>query len=256
MSNKTTHFGYEEVDIKEKSSRVGAVFNSVTPSYDLMNDLMSFGLHRAWKRFAVSSMQLKPGHRVLDVAGGTGDLTALMHKHVGSSGQIVLSDINPSMLAHGKARLTDKGLINNIDYIVADAESLPFPSKHFDAIMLAFGLRNMTDKSKALRSLFRVLKPGGRLSVLEFSTPTVKALSPIYDAFSMKLIPKLGKFFAHDEKSYQYLVESIRKHPDQESLKTLFEEAGFEQCRYHNLSLGIVALHTGYKLRDERNHHD
>ncbi|MEY2720598.1 MAG: ubiquinone biosynthesis methyltransferase UbiE [Pseudomonadota bacterium] len=245
--SKTTHFGFEEVAWSDKARRVRGVFDSVAPRYDLMNDLMSGGLHRLWKEFTLSQTHLRPGQRALDVAGGTGDLARGMQKQVGDRGLVVLSDINGAMLAHGRDRTIDTGVIRGVEYVQANAESLPFADHSFDCITIGFGLRNVTDKPAALRSMQRVLKPGGQLLVLEFSQPTLPALRPIYDAYSFKVLPFLGKLVANDADSYRYLAESIRKHPDQDTLLGMMQDAGLVECRYHNLSGGIVAVHRGYK---------
>lgn len=243
----TTHFGYQEVPVDEKVKRVGQVFSSVATRYDIMNDAMSFGLHRLWKRFTLNESGVRAGQCVLDVAGGTGDLTKAFSAKVGPHGLVVLADINEHMLKQGRDRLLDEGIANNVTYIQADAEQLPFPDNHFDCISIAFGLRNVTHKEAALRSMYRVLKPGGKLLILEFSKPTTSGLNKLYDFYSFNVIPKLGAWIGKDEASYQYLVESIRKHPNQEELKTLMEKSGFEDVRYHNLTGGIVALHKGFK---------
>lgn len=245
--SKTTHFGFEEVAWSDKARRVRGVFDSVAPRYDLMNDLMSGGLHRLWKEFTLSQTHLRPGQRALDVAGGTGDLARGMQKQVGDRGLVVLSDINGAMLAHGRDRTIDAGVIRGVEYVQANAECLPFADHSFDCITIGFGLRNVTDKAAALRSMQRVLKPGGQLLVLEFSHPTLPALRPIYDAYSFKILPFLGKLVANDADSYRYLAESIRKHPDQDTLLGMMQDAGLVECRYHNLSGGIVAVHRGYK---------
>lgn len=248
MDNKqTTHFGYKDVPVEDKVKHVAGVFHSVANHYDVMNDLMSMGIHRLWKRFTLASSGVRKGSSVLDIAGGTGDLTLKFSKLVGESGQVVLADINASMLNVGRDRLTDLGAVGNIDYVQANAESLPFPDNSFDCITIAFGLRNVTDKDAALRSMYRVLKPGGQLMVLEFSKPA-DWITPVYDLYSFKLLPKIGKVVLDDEDSYRYLAESIRMHPDQETLKNMMVEAGFERCDYHNMTAGIVALHTGYKF--------
>lgn len=247
MNNKKTHFGYQEVPVEEKASHVKDVFDSVSNNYDLMNDLMSFGIHRLWKRFAINACQIRPNHKVLDLAGGTGDLTAKISPLLTENGQAIVTDINEKMLRVAQRRLLDQGIHDNIGFVLADAETLPFPSHYFDCIIIGFGLRNVTDKDKALRSMYRVLKPAGKAIVLEFSKPTFPALRTLYDAYSFQLLPKLGKWVANDEASYRYLAESIRKHPDQATLLNRMESAGFEDCTYHNLSGGIVALHKGYK---------
>lgn len=246
-NNETTHFGYKTVASTEKSRKVADVFDSVASKYDLMNDLMSLGVHRLWKQFAINLCRLQPGQRVLDLAGGTGDLTAKISPLVGETGKVILADINHKMLKVGRDRLLDQGIMSNIDIIQVDAERLAFPNNHFDRIIMGFGLRNVTDQSKALRSMFRCLRPGGFAIVLEFSKPTSTLLSKIYDCYSFKLLPKIGKLIAKDETSYQYLAESIRMHPNQETLKSMMTEAGYDQCDYHNLTGGIVALHRGYK---------
>jgi demethylmenaquinone methyltransferase/2-methoxy-6-polyprenyl-1,4-benzoquinol methylase len=212
-----------------------------------MNDVMSLGIHRLWKRFAIELSGVRKGQRVLDLAGGTGDLAARLARLTGPEGEVVLADINGAMLAHGRARLMDQGIAGNVRFVQANAECLPFPDQYFDCITIAFGLRNVTDKDAALRSMFRVLKPGGRLLVLEFSKPSVPGLAPIYDLYSFKLLPLMGKLIANDAESYKYLAESIRMHPDQESLRDMMQQAGFEDCGYHNLSGGIVALHRGFR---------
>ena len=244
----TTHFGYQEVPRREKARRVADVFDSVAARYDIMNDLMSLGVHRLWKRFAVELAAVRPGQRVLDLAGGSGDLAARFAPLVGAAGEVVLADINAHMLAQGRRRLVDRGIIGTVRYAQVNAECLPFPDNSFDCITIAFGLRNVTDKDAALRSMFRVLKPGGRALVLEFSKPVAPGLRPLYDLYSFKVLPLLGRFVARDAASYRYLAESIRMHPDQETLKNMMQQAGFERCDYHNLSGGIVALHRGYKL--------
>lgn len=244
---QTTHFGYKEVPVTEKAKHVAEVFHSVAGKYDLMNDLMSLGIHRLWKRFTLYTSGVRRGAKVLDIAGGTGDLTLKFSRMVGETGQVVLADINGSMLNVGRDRLTDEGVSGNVQYVQANAESLPFPDNSFDCITIAFGLRNVTDKDKALRSMYRVLKPGGQLLVLEFSKPA-SWLTPVYDAYSFKVLPRLGKLFTNDEDSYRYLAESIRMHPDQETLKQMMQDAGFDRCDYQNMSAGIVALHSGYKF--------
>ena len=247
-SRRTTDFGFEQVAWDDKAARVHSVFASVAGKYDLMNDLMSVGVHRLWKQFTLSLTGLKAGQQALDVAGGTGDLAAGMLRQVGKSGRVVLSDINSSMLAIGRDRLLDKGFVGNVECRVADAEDLPFEDNRFDCVTIGFGLRNVTDKAKALASMHRVLKVGGQLLVLEFSKPVAPGLKPLYDTYSFKVLPWLGKFVAHDEASYRYLAESIRMHPDQETLLAMLTEAGFGQARYHNLSGGIVAVHRGFKI--------
>ena len=244
----TTDFGYEQVPTAEKAARVRAVFESVAGNYDLMNDLMSGGAHRVWKRFTLSQTGLRPGQRALDVAGGTGDLAAGMCRQVGDAGLVVHTDINAAMLREGRDAMTDRGIVGNVRYSLANAECLPFPDASFDCVTIGFGLRNVTDKAAALRSMTRVLKPGGQLMVLEFSHPAFPGLKPVYDAYSFSILPWLGKVVAKDEASYRYLAESIRKFPDQETLLGMLREAGLDQCRYHNLSGGIVALHRGWKL--------
>jgi len=244
----TTDFGYEQVPVTEKAARVRAVFESVAGNYDLMNDLMSGGAHRLWKRFALSQTGLRPGGRALDVAGGTGDLATGMARQVGSNGLVVLTDINAAMLGVGRDTLTDRGLVANVRYALANAERLPFPDASFDCVTIGFGLRNVTHKVAALRSMARVLRPGGQLLVLEFSHPVLPGLRPLYDAYSFNVLPWLGKVVARDEASYRYLAESIRRFPTQDALLEMMREAGLEQCRYHNLSGGIVALHRGYRL--------
>ena len=248
QDGKTTHFGFEEVAWEDKARRVRGVFDSVAPRYDLMNDLMSGGLHRVWKQFTLSQTHLRPGQRALDVAGGTGDLARGLAAQVGEQGLVVLSDINGAMLAHGRDRLLDDGLTRGIAYAQANAERLPFADSSFDCVTIAFGLRNVTDKAAALASMRRVLRPGGQLMVLEFSQPVAPGLKPLYDAYSFRVLPFLGRMIARDEDSYRYLAESIRKHPDQETLLGMMRDAGLEDCRYHNLSGGIVALHRGYKV--------
>jgi demethylmenaquinone methyltransferase/2-methoxy-6-polyprenyl-1,4-benzoquinol methylase len=244
----TTDFGYQQVPVGEKAKRVRAVFESVAGNYDLMNDLMSAGTHRLWKRFALAQTGLRPGQRALDVAGGTGDLSAGMCKQVGEQGLVVLTDINPAMLAEGRDAMTDRGHVTNVRYSLANAERLPFPDSSFDCVTIGFGLRNVTDKAAALRSMQRVLKPGGQLLILEFSHPVVPGLKPLYDAYSFSVLPWLGKVVARDEASYRYLAESIRKFPTQPALIEMMQQAGLEHCRYHNLTGGIVALHRGYRL--------
>ena len=250
MSNtdRKVDFGFERIAWSEKAKRVHSVFASVAGKYDVMNDLMSFGVHRLWKRFTLSLTGLKPGQQALDVAGGTGDLALGMLRQVGKEGRVVLSDINPRMLDVGRDRLLDAGFVGNVEYLVADAERLPFADNSFDCLTIGFGLRNVTDKGAALRSMHRVLKPGGHLLVLEFSTPVAPGLKPLYDAYSFNVLPTLGRLVAGDRDSYRYLAESIRMHPDQETLLEMLRSAGFAQARYHNLSGGIVALHRGYKI--------
>jgi len=248
MSDNKTHFGYKQVDADKKAGLVADVFSSVANKYDVMNDVMSFGVHRLWKKIAMSHTGLKKGQRALDVAGGTGDLTVYMSKQVGPTGEVIISDINPDMLEQGRRRLIDQGLAGNIKFVEANAEELPFEENTFDCVTIAFGLRNVTDKDKALRSMYKVLKPGGRLLILEFSKPVLPGLGEVYDFYSFKLLPLMGKVIANDADSYQYLAESIRMHPDQATLKTMMESAGFERCTYHNMSGGIVALHKGFKL--------
>jgi demethylmenaquinone methyltransferase/2-methoxy-6-polyprenyl-1,4-benzoquinol methylase len=243
----TTHFGFQTVPTAEKADRVRQVFDSVADRYDLMNDLMSGGLHRLWKRFALSRTGLRPGQAALDVAGGTGDLAAGLCRQVGRDGHVTLADINAAMLANGRRRLVDRGLVGNVSYVQANAEALPFADESFHCVTIGFGLRNVTDKAAALRSMACVLRPGGRLLVLEFSRPALPLLAPVYDAYSFKVLPWLGRLVADDEASYRYLAESIRMHPDQETLRGMMADAGLEDCRYHNLSGGIVALHVGFR---------
>ena len=243
---KTTHFGFQQVDVDQKQGLVKGVFDSVASNYDLMNDVMSLGTHRLWKNYTIASSNVSKGDKVLDIAGGTGDLAIKFRKKVGGSGKVILSDINGSMLEEGRKNLINHGVID-VDFIQANAESLPFKDNTFDCVSIAFGLRNVTHKNTALKQMHRVLKKGGSLLVLEFSKVENEMLEKIYDAYSFNLIPKLGQFFANDEDSYQYLAESIRKHPDQETLKTMALDAGFGFCEYHNLSGGIVALHKAIK---------
>lgn len=243
-----THFGFKQVAAEQKASMVADVFHSVAGKYDIMNDLMSMGIHRLWKRFTIDCSGVRAGQKVLDLAGGTGDLAAKFSRMVGDKGQVVLADINNAMLTVGRQKLRDLGIVGNIDYVQANAEALPFPDNTFDLITIAFGLRNVTDKDKALASMLRVLKPGGRLLVLEFSKPESELLSKVYDLYSFHLLPRMGQLVANDKDSYQYLAESIRMHPDQETLKTMMEQAGFEQTSYYNLTGGIVALHRGFKF--------
>jgi demethylmenaquinone methyltransferase/2-methoxy-6-polyprenyl-1,4-benzoquinol methylase len=244
--DRSTDFGFQRVPLNEKARRVRGVFDSVADRYDLMNDLMSGGVHRLWKQFTMQVAALRPGQKALDVAGGTGDLAAAMARQVGDRGLVVLTDINAAMLDRGRDRLINEGLVSNVRFVQANAERLPFPDGTFDCITIAFGLRNVTDKPAALASMRRALKPGGQLLVLEFSHPT-PALKPLYDAYSFRVLPFLGKIIAKDEASYRYLAESIRMHPDQEKLLEMMRAAGLEDCRYHNLTGGIVALHRGYK---------
>ena len=247
MSDKTTDFGYKKVNVEEKAGKVAEVFHSVASNYDLMNDLMSGGIHRLWKRVTIEMSGVRPGYKVLDIAGGTGDLAAKFSRIVGPEGTVVLADINDSMLKVGRDRLVDRGITENVRFSQADAQYLPFPDNTFDVITIAFGLRNVTDKDMALRSMLRVLKPGGKLLVLEFSKPPNPLLSKIYDGYSFSVLPKLGKLFANDADSYQYLAESIRMHPDQDTLLGMMNQAGFENTDYHNMTGGIVALHRGVK---------
>ncbi|MFS1525117.1 bifunctional demethylmenaquinone methyltransferase/2-methoxy-6-polyprenyl-1,4-benzoquinol methylase UbiE [Microbulbifer sp. 2304DJ12-6] len=244
---KTTHFGYQEVPVEDKAGRVAEVFHSVASRYDVMNDLMSGGIHRLWKRFTIELSGARPGQKILDIAGGTGDLSARFSRIVGAGGQVVLADINASMLEIGRDRLLDRGIAGNVAPVQADAQYLPFPDNTFDCITIAFGLRNVTDKDLALRDMLRVLKAGGRLLVLEFSKPQSRLLEKIYDQYSFRLLPLMGKLVANDADSYRYLAESIRRHPDQETLKQMMVEAGFADCEFHNMTGGIVALHRGIK---------
>jgi len=246
--DQTTHFGYERVSVTDKAARVRRVFESVADRYDLMNDLMSLGAHRLWKRFALAQTGLRPGQAALDVAGGSGDLARGLARQVGEKGLVLLTDINAAMLAHGRGKLVDAGAAGNVQYAQADAERLPFKDGGFHCVTIGFGLRNVTRKEDALKSMYRVLKPGGRLLVLEFSKPSVPGLKPLYDRYSFSVLPWLGKAVAQDEASYRYLAESIRMHPDQETLKGMMETAGFERVQYFNLSGGIVALHKGFRL--------
>ncbi|MCG7883164.1 MAG: bifunctional demethylmenaquinone methyltransferase/2-methoxy-6-polyprenyl-1,4-benzoquinol methylase UbiE [Candidatus Thiodiazotropha endolucinida] len=245
---KTTHFGYQDVPVGEKAGRVRQVFDSVANKYDLMNDLMSLGIHRLWKRQTIELSGVRKGHRVLDLAAGTGDLSARFSGLVGDDGLVVFSDINAAMLQVGRERMEDQGPVGNLHYVQADAQYLPFPDNHFDCVTIGFGLRNVTDKQLALNTIFHSVKPGGRLLVLEFSKPTHRALEKVYDLYSFTLLPKIGKLVTDDEESYRYLAESIRMHPDQETLKGMMEHAGFERCDYFNLTGGVVAIHRGYKL--------
>lgn len=247
-SQDTTHFGFQTVAKSEKERLVAGVFHSVAAKYDLMNDLMSFGIHRVWKQFTIDCSGVRRGQQILDLAGGTGDLTAKFSRLVGPQGRVILADINESMLSMGREKLRDLGVLGNVSYVQANAEALPFPDNHFDCITISFGLRNVTDKEKALRSMFRVLKPGGRLLVLEFSKPLIDPLSKAYDAYSFHVLPHIGQVVANDADSYRYLAESIRMHPDQETLKSMMSAAGFEEVSYFNLTGGIVALHRGFKF--------
>jgi len=245
--DKTTHFGYKEVPTEDKEKLVKGVFDSVASNYDLMNDVMSFGIHRLWKQYAIDIANVKKGDAILDLASGTGDLIKLYHKKIGNSGRIVSSDINEAMLDEGKRNLINSGVLG-IEFVQANAEKLPFEDNSFDLVSIAFGLRNVTDKDKALSEMCRILKPGGVLIVLEFSKTTNPVLEKIYDAYSFNLIPKFGSWFAGDEDSYQYLAESIRRHPDQETLKQMIIDAGFDMCEYQNLTGGVVAIHKGIKV--------
>ena len=247
-TEETTHFGFKTVAKDEKAKLVADIFHNVAAKYDIMNDVMSLGIHRIWKQFTVDCSGVRKGHRVLDLAGGTGDLTAKFSRIVGETGKVVLADINNSMLNCGRDKLRDLGIVGNVNYVQANAEELPFPDDYFDCVTIGFGLRNVTDKDKALRSMYRVLKPGGRLLVLEFSKPIFESLSKVYDTYSFHVLPKMGEIIANDADSYRYLAESIRVHPDQDTLKSMMDSAGFEQNSYFNLTGGIVALHRGYKF--------
>ncbi len=247
-NTNTTHFGFKEVPKEQKVELVRDVFDSVANKYDVMNDLMSLGIHRIWKRIAVQLSNVREGDAVLDLAGGTGDLTTLFSKRTGKTGRIVLADINASMLTAGRDRLIDNGLLGNVSYAQVNAECLPFEDNSFDCVCIAFGLRNVTDKDAALRSMARVLKPGGRVIVLEFSHPTDKITEKVYDFYSFNVLPRVGEIVAKDANSYRYLAESIRMHPKQDELKTMMENAGLERCEYFNLTNGIVAVHRGYKF--------
>ena len=245
----TTHFGFRDVPARDKQKLVGQVFTSVADNYDLMNDLMSLGIHRLWKRYFVATAQVKPGDRVLDLAGGTGDIAVLLKERLGDEGCVVLGDINAGMLSVGRDRLTNRGHVAGFEWVQCNAEALPFPGQSFDLVTISFGLRNVTDKDAALREMFRVLKVGGQARVLEFSAVTANWFKPIYDFHSFQVLPRLGRLFARgDADSYQYLAESIRKHPPQEELKAMMEQAGFARCHCKNLSGGIVAIHSGYKI--------
>ncbi|MHA7841204.1 MAG: bifunctional demethylmenaquinone methyltransferase/2-methoxy-6-polyprenyl-1,4-benzoquinol methylase UbiE [Gammaproteobacteria bacterium] len=247
MDREKTHFGYETVTPHEKTQRVSDVFHSVAQRYDVMNDLMSFGLHRLWKRLSLLRLGIKPGHTVLDIAAGTGDLTAGIKKKLGATGSVVSTDINESMLSLGRDNLLNKGLVHNLSFVQSNAEALPFADNHFDRVSIAFGLRNVTHKSLALKEMNRVLKPGGKIMILEFSHPSLSLLRKVYDSYSFHCIPVFGQWITGDKASYQYLVESIRMHPSQENLCRLMEEASFIKVQYQNVSGGIVAIHTGYK---------
>jgi demethylmenaquinone methyltransferase/2-methoxy-6-polyprenyl-1,4-benzoquinol methylase len=244
---ETTHFGYKDVPVDDKADLVKGVFDSVASRYDIMNDLMSGGMHRLWKRYTIQHANARPGQVILDLAGGTGDLAREFARIVGARGRVVLADINAEMLEYGRRRLVDAGIAGNVELAQVDAEALPFADNTFDRVSIAFGLRNVTDKEAALAEMHRVLKPGGKVLILEFSRPS-KAIKPAYDLYSFKVLPLLGKLIARDPDSYQYLAESIRMHPDQETLLGMMQDAGFERCRYNNLTAGIVALHTGYKI--------
>jgi demethylmenaquinone methyltransferase/2-methoxy-6-polyprenyl-1,4-benzoquinol methylase len=248
MTENTTHFGFKDVPIGEKATLVKGVFDSVAGKYDIMNDLMSLGIHRIWKRIAIQLSHVRAGEQVLDLAGGTGDMTELFQKRVGSAGRVVLSDINAAMLLRGRDRLIDEGIAGNVQYAQIDAEKLPFPDNSFDCVCIAFGLRNVTHKEEALKSIYRVLKPGGRAIILEFSQVQGDLMKKGYDIYSFKILPFLGKLIANDSESYRYLAESIRMHPNQETLKKMMGEAGFERCEYFNITLGVVAVHRGYKF--------
>lgn len=243
----TVDFGFQKVSPKEKTEKVANVFHSVAQKYDVMNDVMSLGVHRVWKKMVLDMANVRPGHRILDLASGTGDLALSFSRQVGEKGQVVLSDINASMLEVARSRFIDKGIIHNVDFVLANAEALPFPDNYFDRVTIAFGLRNVTTKENALREMHRVLNPGGYALILEFSHVTIKPLQKLYDLYSFNLIPQFGEWITGDRTSYQYLVESIRKHPDQETLKNMMTDAGFEDASYHNLSAGVVAVHKGYK---------
>jgi len=245
--SSTTHFGYQQVAVEDKARLVRDVFESVAGEYDLMNDLMSLGVHRLWKRHFIAISGIQPGQRVLDLAGGTGDIAALMSKQVGAHGSVVLSDINAAMLAVGRQRMEDRGLVGNIEYSLANVEQLPFADAEFDALTIAFGLRNVTDQPAALKEMLRVLKPGGKAMILEFSKVEFAGLKKIYDSYSFSVLPRLGKIIADDEDSYRYLAESIRKHPDQDTLAGMLEDAGFSNVTYRNMTGGIVAIHSGYR---------
>jgi len=248
MSEETTHFGYREVPETEKAKLVGDVFTSVAAKYDVMNDLMSFGAHRLWKRYFVATSGVREGDVVLDLAGGTGDIAALLLPRVGAKGAVVVGDINAEMLRVGRNRMLDRGNVRGLDYSQLDAEALPFPDKSFDCVTMAFGLRNVTHKERALAEIHRVLKVGGRALILEFSRVRAEILKPLYDFHSFEVLPRLGRLIANDEKSYRYLAESIRKHPDQETLKAMMETAGFARVDVRNLTAGIVAIHRGYRV--------
>lgn len=245
---KTTHFGYKTIDHDEKVKRVGDVFSSVADSYDIMNDLMSMGVHRLWKRFTINTANIRPHHHILDIASGTGDLALKFAEKLNENGKLIMSDINPDMLAVGRKRMIDAGHFDQVEFVVANAENLPIEANSMDLITIAFGLRNVTDKDAALRSMYQTLKPGGKLMILEFSKPVLPVLNKLYDLYSFNVIPKLGEWIANDSDSYQYLVESIRMHPDQETLASMMEQAGFEQTQFYNLTGGVVALHIGYKF--------
>ncbi len=247
-ASEETHFGFRKVAKEEKATLVKGVFDSVASRYDLMNDLMSFGIHRLWKRFAVELAGVRGGQKVLDLAAGTGDLAERFAGLVGPEGLVLMTDINASMLRTGRDRMLDHGRAGNVQYAQVNAEQLPFPDNTFDCITIGFGLRNVTDKQKALEAMYTALKPGGRALVLEFSHPVSKPLQKVYDLYSFTLLPKMGKLVVNDEESYRYLAESIRVHPDQETLKEMMEQAGFERCDYHNLTGGVVAIHRGFKF--------
>ena len=247
MDEQTTHFGFRDVPVGDKKKLVGEVFSSVARQYDLMNDLMSLGIHRVWKRYFVGTSGVKRGDRVLDLAGGTGDIAALLHERVGEGGSVVLGDINAQMLGVGRDRLTDRGLVRGLEYVQLNAEALPFPDRSFDLVTIAFGLRNVTDKQKALGEMHRVLKVGGRALVLEFSQVKPEWFRPVYDFHSFQVLPRLGRLFAGDADSYRYLAESIRKHPPQDELQAMMQAAGFDRCSHRNLSAGICAIHSGYR---------
>ena len=248
MNERTTNFGFEKVPVEDKAQRVSSVFSSVAENYDLMNDLMSLGVHRLWKRFVIDLAGIRQGQRVLDLAGGTGDLTKQLLKRVGESGSVTLADISAPMLDVGRRRLVDSGILRGVSYVQANAETLPFAENSFDRVSIAFGLRNVTVKERALAAMLRVLRPGGQMLILEFSTLNVPLLDPLYRAYLMNVLPRMGQIVAGDSDSYRYLAESIRLHPSQEVLLEMMKAAGFERCSYHNLSGGIAAVHRGYKL--------